>query len=67
MPATALHTEPFRALAKLTCANAGVPDFTTMAIDHPLFTRDDAWIDATAANLAERLIPVLFSGSMGGK
>lgn len=62
MPATALHTEPFRALAKLTCVNAGVPDFATFAVGHPLFTRNDAWIEATAVELADRVTPLLFAG-----
>ena len=60
LPATAVVTQPFRKLATQTAANLGVSGFEVMFIDHPVWTRKDDWIEATAKDVADRLIPVLF-------
>ncbi|MBM3348043.1 MAG: hypothetical protein FJY55_16370 [Betaproteobacteria bacterium] len=61
MPATVVITQPFQALAKRTCANLGVTEFAAMVVEHPLFTRNDAWLEKTAAGLVDRLVATLFS------
>lgn len=59
-PATALITTPFQKLATHTSANLGMGGFNVMVIEHPVWTRSDAWIEKAAADLADRLMPVLF-------
>lgn len=59
-PATAVITQPFRKLAAQTAANLGVTGFEVMVIEHPVWTRKDDWIEATARDVADRLVPVLF-------
>jgi hypothetical protein len=59
-PATAVITQPFRKLATQTAANLGMTGFEVMFIEHPVWTRKDDWIEATAKDVADRLIPVLF-------
>lgn len=49
-------TEPFVHLAQVTAANFGVPDFPILVVDHPIFTRDDAWVEATARRLADEIL-----------
>jgi len=63
VPAAAVVTTPFESLAKLTAAAIGVPDFDVMVIPHPIWTRDAAWMDATAEKLAAPLIAKLFASA----
>ena len=59
-PATVVITTPFQKLAAHTSANLGMNGFGVMVIEHPVWTRNDAWIEKVAAELADRLMPVLF-------
>jgi hypothetical protein len=61
VPAVVVVTEPFAELARLTAVNFGVPDFPVLVIDHPIFTRDDAWVEQTAA----RLVDEILGGALG--
>ena len=67
VPATVVVTRPFAFLAKHTGKNLGAPEFEAMVIDHPIWTRDDAWLDAAAEKLAEPLIALLFSATQSSK
>lgn len=53
LPSTALITTPFRKLAGMTSSNLGLADFQCVVADHPIWTRDDAWLDAQAEKLAD--------------
>lgn len=61
VPSAAVVTTPFESLARLTAASIGVPQFDVMVIDHPIWTRDAPWMEATAEKLAAPLIEKLFS------
>ena len=58
-PATVLITTPFQKLAAQTSANLGMGGFGVMVIEHPVWTRSDAWIESTAAGLADQLVQTL--------
>ena len=55
LPSTALITTPFRKLAGLTVGNAGLAGFDCVVSEHPIWTRDDAWLDAQAEKLADQV------------
>ncbi len=57
-------TTPFRQLARLTAATLGTPDLPVMVIEHPIWTRDQAWMEAAAEKLAGPLIEKLFAPSL---
>ncbi len=59
LPSTALITAPFRALAGMTTANLGLVDFQCAVADHPIWTRDDAWLHAQAEALADSVQQIL--------
>ena len=61
VPSAAVVTTPFESLARLTAASIGVPQFDVMVIGHPIWTRDAAWMEATAEKLAGPLIEKLFA------
>jgi hypothetical protein len=65
VPATVVVTTPFERLAKSSAVANGVPGFEIMVIDHPVWTRDQVWMDAEADRLAERVIATLFATSKG--
>lgn len=58
----AIITEPFRRLTTMTAVNLGVPAFPYQVMQHPIWTRDQAWIEAAAEVLVEAMIPQLFAG-----
>ena len=60
VPATVVVTTPFERLAKSSAMANGVPGFDIMVIDHPVWTRDKAWMDAEAERLSDRVIATLF-------
>ena len=45
----------------MTAVNLGVPEFPYLVMEHPIWTRDQAWIEAAAGKLAEAMIPQLFA------
>jgi hypothetical protein len=51
-PAAVVVTEPFVDLARRTAANLGHPALAVVVVDHPLYVRDDAWIEATSSAVA---------------
>lgn len=55
LPSTALITTPFRKLAGLTAGNSGLAGFDCVISEHPIWTRDDAWLDAQAEKLADQV------------
>jgi hypothetical protein len=61
IPATVVVTTPFERLARAAAAANGVPGFEIMVIDHPVWTRDQAWMDAEAERLVDRVVGALFS------
>jgi hypothetical protein len=61
VPAAAVVTTPFEGLARMTAMSIGVPQFDIMVIEHPIWTRDAAWMEATAEKLAKPLIEKLFT------
>jgi hypothetical protein len=61
IPAIAVVTTPFRQLAELTRKNLGAPDVRIVVLDHPLWTRDEAWLDAAGRDVAAVLRDVLAS------
>ena len=61
LPSTALITTPFQTLARKTARNVGQPDFAVQVVEHPVWTRDDAWIDAAAEKIAAPIAQLLFS------
>jgi hypothetical protein len=54
MPAAVIVTTPFRRLAELTRANLGATTVEILVVDHPLWTRDAAWIDLAGRSAADR-------------
>jgi hypothetical protein len=60
-PATVVVSTPFERLAKFTAATNGASGFEIMVVDHPVWTRDQAWMDAEAERLADRVVSVLFA------
>ena len=56
LPSAVVVTTEFVHLSELTRRNAGEPDALIHAIEHPLFTRDAAWIEETADQTAAALI-----------
>ncbi len=59
-PAAALVTTPFETLARRTAKVLGVPDFPILVVEHPIWTRDQAWLEAAAEKLMDPLIETLF-------
>lgn len=59
MPSASIITVPFQRLAKMTAVNLGVPEFPVMVIDHPIWTRDNAWIESVATTLAGSVTAML--------
>lgn len=59
LPSTVLITTPFQTLARNTAGNAGQPDFAAIVVEHPVWTRDDAWIEAAAEKLIDSLLATL--------
>ena len=59
LPAAAIISTPFQKLAAATCRNMGREIHPVMVIEHPVWTREDAWIEARGEELAEKLIPIL--------
>jgi len=62
IPSAAVITTPFERLVQATAMNLGVPSIPVMVVEHPIWTRDAAWIDIAAARLCEPLIAKLFAG-----
>jgi len=58
-PSIVVVSSPFESLAKLTASKFGFPQFPILLIEHPVFTRDDVWMNATAARIANNLIETL--------
>ena len=63
IPATVVVTTPFERLARLTLASCGEPEFEVMVINHPIWTRNQAWLEAEAERLAGPLIGTLFAST----
>jgi hypothetical protein len=59
LPSTVLITTPFQTLARSTLANVGQPDFALQVVEHPVWTRDDAWIAAAADKLVDPVLKTL--------
>ena len=59
MPSTAVVTTPFKGLARLTAKGAGLPGFGFVVAEHPVWTRNDAWIEAAGEALAGEIAPIL--------
>ena len=59
LPSTVLITTPFQTLALNTAKNVGQPDFAFQVVEHPVWTRDDAWIAAAAEKLVEPITRTL--------
>jgi hypothetical protein len=49
-------TEPFQGLAATFAANLGAPGYPSITVPHPIATRDDAALDAIAAQVADDLV-----------
>jgi hypothetical protein len=64
LPSTVVVTTPFRGLAELTAKGAGLPDFGFVVVEHPVWTRNDAWIEAAADKLAESIAVIFAAGSV---
>ena len=62
LPSTAVVTAPFSGLARLTAKGAGLPGFAFVVAEHPVWTRNDAWIDAAGKALAGE-IAIILSGA----
>ena len=60
MPSAVVITSPFKTLARATAINLGVPDVMVGVVDHPIWTRDAAWLERAAAEVCEPLIARLF-------
>ncbi len=63
LPSTVIVTTPFRGLAELTAKGAGLPEFGFVVAEHPVWTRNDAWIAATAETLADEVAKLLTGGN----
>ena len=59
VPSTTVITTPFRKLADMTTANLGLVGFECVVADHPIWTRDDAWLEAQAEKLAVTVRSIL--------
>ncbi len=59
LPSTVLITTPFQTLARKTTKNLGQPDFALQVVEHPVWTRDDAWIAAAAEKLVDPILRTL--------
>ena len=59
LPSTVLITTPFQTLARNTAKNLGQPDFAVQILEHPVWTRDDAWIAAAAEKLVDPIRKLL--------
>jgi hypothetical protein len=63
LPSSVVITTPFQTLARYTCKSMGQPDFSVLVAEHPVWTRDDAWIEAAADKLAEQTIDIVGKSS----
>ena len=59
LPSTVLITTPFQTLARNTAKNLGQPEFAVQIVEHPVWTRDDAWIAAAAEKLVDPILKLL--------
>ena len=61
LSSTVLITTPFQTLARKTARNLSQPDFAVQIVEHPVWTRDDAWIAAAAEKLVGPIRELLMS------
>lgn len=59
-PSAVIITTPFVRLAQATAMNLGATRLPVVVIEHPIWTRDDAWIDAAAQRLCQSLVDAFF-------
>ncbi len=57
-------TKPFVLLVQATAVNLGVAAFPVLVAEHPIWTREPAWIDAAAEALCGPLIGKLFANKI---
>lgn len=67
MPSSVVISTPFQTLARYTCKNMGQPDFSVLVVEHPVWTRDDAWIEAAADKLAGEMLEIITKSSASVK
>jgi hypothetical protein len=60
-PSAVIVTTPFVRLAQATASNLGAPTLPVMVVEHPIWTRDEAWIDAAARCICDPLMAELFT------
>ncbi len=53
--AAVIITQPFQALVRLTASKLGAGELPVQVLEHPIFTRDDAWVERTADEVAASL------------
>ena len=63
MPSAVIVTAPFEKLALMTAEKLGQRQLPVGVIEHPVFTRDRAWMDQAADGLADFLVMSLFNRS----
>ena len=61
VPSAVIVTTPFEKLARTTAEKLGQRQLPVGVIEHPVFTRDQAWMDLAADGLADFLETSLFN------
>lgn len=61
VPSVVVVTVPFLELARRTGQNLGVEGYEPVVVPHPIFSRDQVWIDRQATAVADQVISQLSS------
>jgi hypothetical protein len=56
VPATVVITSAFPPIAETTARTLGVPGYHYIVVEHPIWTRTDEWMAATAAAVCDDVV-----------
>jgi len=59
LPSALVISTPFQTLARITSKNLGHPDHPVLVLEHPIWTRDQEWIDAQVGKLIDPLLKLI--------
>lgn len=62
VPAAVVITEPFQGLAASFARSLGMPGYPAAMVPHPVSSKDEPWLAATAARVADAVARDLLDG-----
>lgn len=62
VPATVLITEPFQGIVASHAARLGIPGYHALVVPHPIWSKDEAGLEALARQVADAAVVQLTAG-----